>query len=71
MYVMIASKYRIRLMLMYDTLTIIMFDLLDISWHFRKHSGCYLILSFAFIIDVETAFNYTRPSGKLRIRRNK
>lgn len=48
-----------------------MFTLLDIPWYFRKRSGRYLILSFAFIVDAETAFNYTRPSGKLRIRRNK
>lgn len=47
-------------------------QLLNISQHFAESaSRRHLISSFAFIVDAQAAFNYTQPSGKLRIRRNK
>lgn len=48
-------------------------QLLNISQHLWKRSRLkrYLISSFVFIVDAQAAFNYTQPSGKLRIRCNK
>ncbi|KYN42411.1 hypothetical protein ALC56_03171, partial [Trachymyrmex septentrionalis] len=48
----------------HDTLTI--FTVTQyISWHFRQRSRR------VYSRDAQAAFNYTRPYGKLRIRRNK
>jgi len=41
------------------------------AFHGKKRSRRHLISSFAFIVDAQVAFNYTRPPGKLRIRCNK